>query len=152
MEAAGLPALIPAAALPQVNAEDLSWAATIKQHRDLREKVVFYLIASSCLLTLSLVKEEFILHHVLSELKHALNHLKGNRWLTLRANCWAKTSLPALYVCVRPVSASLTITLRDRPANTCKKTSLRFISLSRGNVCPISNYKITNTLLINTLF
>lgn len=42
MEAAGLPALIPAAALPQVNAEDLPWSATIKQHRDLEQnKEVF---------------------------------------------------------------------------------------------------------------
>lgn len=55
-----------------------------------------------------------------SELKHA--SLWCNKWLTLWANCWAKTSLPTLYVCVRPVSASLTITLRDRPANTCKNT------------------------------
>lgn len=38
MEAARLPALIPAATLPQVNAEDLPWSASIKQHRDLGTK------------------------------------------------------------------------------------------------------------------
>lgn len=36
MEATGLPAVIPATALPQVNAEDLSWSASIKQHRHLQ--------------------------------------------------------------------------------------------------------------------
>ena len=38
MEAAGLPALIPAAALTQVHAEDLPWSAAVKQHRDLWKK------------------------------------------------------------------------------------------------------------------
>lgn len=38
MEAARLPALIPAATLPQVDAEDLPWSASIKQHRDLGTK------------------------------------------------------------------------------------------------------------------
>lgn len=41
---------------------------------------------------------------------------------TLTANCWAKTSLPVLYVCVRPVSASFTITRRERPDNTSEKS------------------------------
>ncbi len=41
-------------------------------------------------------------------------------FLTLRANCWAKTSLPARYVALRPVTASVTITRRERPRYTKK--------------------------------
>lgn len=42
MEAAGLPALIPATTLPQVDAEDLPWSASIKQHRNLEIWEGFY--------------------------------------------------------------------------------------------------------------
>lgn len=49
MEAAGLPALIPAAALTQVDAEDLPWSAAVKKHRDLwketKEPIYFFCLS-----------------------------------------------------------------------------------------------------------
>lgn len=39
-----------------------------------------------------------------------------------------------LYVCVRPVSASFTITLRDRPADTGKNTMMKIYKVWRRNV------------------
>lgn len=116
MEATSLPVVVPATPLPEVNAEDFSWSASIKQHRHLQTK------QRLCPFPLSAHVQDI--------------HRKS--CLTLCANCWARTSLPVLYVCVRPVSACLSITRWERPANNRIRSPPQYLSQVSGGIIEIT--------------